>query len=111
MARDPTPDELIALVRRVEAAGFELFCFMDDSDEYSRKIKGYAEHLAISDAKDGRHVPERLALPIFEHSRAIRGYLRRIRSPFFPDPASDADHRLAMLSSLADDFRLRANGR
>ena len=108
---DPTPDELIALVRRVEAAGFELFVWLERVELPDRKVKDFREHLGIRAAEGRRRPPDRLAELLMAHARPIRGYLRRVRSAFFPDPASIDDHRLAMLSSLADDFRLRANGR
>jgi hypothetical protein len=44
-------------------------------------------------------------------ARVVVGYLVRVRSPFFPDPATDDDRRAAMACSIADDRRLTGHGR
>lgn len=54
----------------------------------------------------GWYVPDRILLPLMRRARAMRGYLRRVRSPFF-----SGDHGTALACAIADDERLKEYGR
>jgi hypothetical protein len=110
-AEDPDPDELLALVGRCEAAGFEIHVWLERVEHHDRKVVDWVRRLSIRDPDGRRRPPDRLVLPIMVRSRIICGYLVRIRSAFFADPATDDDRRLAMECSIADDRRLRQHGR
>jgi hypothetical protein len=104
--------ELVELVAECEALGFELRVWLERVEYEDRGIIDWVEHLTIRDPHDHRRkLPEGLLGPIMREARVIRGYLRRVRSPFWPDPATDGDRLRAMECSMADDRRLRQHGR
>jgi hypothetical protein len=102
----PRPDELIALVARCEAAGFELHVWIERIEYPDRKAVDYVRRLAIRDPGGRRRCPDALVLPLIAQARVIVGYLVRVRSPFFPADASEDDRRGAMACSIADERRL-----
>jgi hypothetical protein len=107
---EPDPDELLELVDRCEAAGFAISVWIE-SIERKGRAKEYVKRLSIRDPEGRRRPPDRIVLPLLAQSRVICGYVSRVDSPFFPDPATAADRRTAMLAAIADDRRLREHNR
>jgi hypothetical protein len=108
---EPDVDDLLGLVDRVVAAGFELGTRVQTIEHHDRKIKEHVRRLKVFDPDGRRRVPDRLLLPLMARARIVAGYLSRVRSPFFSDSDTHADRRAAMESSIADDRRLREHGR
>jgi hypothetical protein len=107
---EPDPAELIEVVDQCEAMGFELGVWVEAIERQGRAME-YCRRLSIRAAEGQGHPPRYLVLALMKHSRIVCGYVSRLDSPFFPDPASDADYRAAMEASISDDRRLREHNR
>ncbi len=55
----------------------------------------------------GRRLPDWIKLEVARQQDVVCGYLRQIRSPFFPDEPTEADYELALTCSKANADRLR----
>jgi hypothetical protein len=104
---DPEPAVLLGLIGQLRSRGFELKVWVASAEVPGRKVVEHARRLRVADLDGCRRPPDRLVLPLMAHAAVVCGYLSRVASPFFADPATDRDRRLAMECAIADRRRLR----